>query len=161
MSASRTDNHTRNELREVWQKVQEALKIPELKAIEDAYIQEQNRLFEQEERAEYGDTLIDERNKWESYCKPGQQYFITYKKGKTTRSDLIEFERAEISETAKPYIQLEALLPKIHKPRGEDPYFELEKEIILKPNQIIELRKLDPPIDMFNVEQYEKTISSE
>ena len=116
--------------------------------------------MEDDDREEYGNALVDERNKWEALSVPGVQYLITYKKGKTLRSDIVELDCVEIEDAAKPYVRIEALLPKVfRKPRdGGSPYLEWDKDTVFRPKQILEYRKLDQPIDMFDVDSYDRIL---
>jgi len=144
--------------RDVWQMLNDAVKDPKYKALLDKHYAYDNALSEDDDRFEYGNVLIDELNKWEEICYPGQ-YLVTYKKGKILRSDIIEFERAELNESVqKPYVEIEASLPKIRKPRNEDPHLDWDKEITFKPKQILELKKLPQEIDMFDIDGYEQTL---
>ncbi|MBW6508828.1 MAG: hypothetical protein K0A94_04695 [Desulfuromonadales bacterium] len=143
--------------RYVAQMIEEALQNPKLKAIEELYISEEEALMEDEEREEYGNALIDERNKWEQRCVPGDQHLVIYKKGKTPHCDIVEFDFAEIDDSNKPYLKIGAMIPKIfRKPSdGGLPYLEWDKEIIFRPKQILEVKKLKQPIDMNDVELYD------
>lgn len=142
---------------DVWQLVQDAIQKPEIKKLYDAYISEQNAIFEANDREEYGDALVDELNKWKKVCDC-KQYLAVFKKGKTLVSDVLEFECANIVDDQKPYITIEGLRPKIYKPRNESPYIEWEKEISFRSAQILEIKKLPQSIDMFDIDEYEKML---
>ncbi|MCK4621531.1 MAG: hypothetical protein KAT62_04870 [Desulfuromonadales bacterium] len=144
---------------DVWRMINDAVENPKYKALQDAYIAEKNSPFEQEDRGEYGDALVDELNKWEKICYP-DQYLVTYKKGKTLRSDIVEFERAYIEDAQKPYVKIEALLPKIRKPKNDEPSIEWEKETTFRPKQILDCKKLPQEIDMFDVAKYEQILAA-
>ena len=142
--------------RDAWRILNDALENPKYKALLDAHYAYDNALDEDEERHEYGNSLIDERNKWEEIadCRNGQ-YLVTYKKGKTLRSDVVEFDGADIEDAQKPYVKIEALLPKVRKPRDELPWIEWEKETSFRPKQILEFKKLSQQIDTLDIDGYE------
>lgn len=110
---------------------------------------------EEEDRAMYGDDLYDELKKWEQYCDPYKQYILLFKRGGKIQADVVEFETAEIIGEKKYSIQLGILLPKLHKDRDGD-YIEWEKEITLKPSQVLKIEQLMESIDMFDIETYKE-----
>lgn len=145
--------------RDVWQRLNDALTNPQNQALLDKHYAPENALHEDEEREEYGNALINERNKWEDICHPTVHYLVTYKKGKILRSDVVEFDTADIEDAQKPYVKIEALLPKMRKPRDEDPYLEWEKETSFRPKQILEIKKFSSQIDMHEVDRYEQLLN--
>lgn len=142
---------------DVWQLVEDAKQKPEIKKLYDAYVAEQNAFLEAEDRDVYGDAIVDELKKWEKVCD-GNQYITVFKKGRTLSSDILEFEFANIEGEQKHYVKIEGLRPKIYKPRDESPYIEWEREISFRSEQILELIKLPKKIDMFDIDEYERTL---
>ena len=61
---------------------------------------------------------------------------LVFKRGNKVQTEIVEFETAEIIGENRYSIRLGILLPKIYKDRDGD-YIEWEKEISLKPKQII------------------------
>jgi len=112
---------------------------------------------EKEDRTKYGDRLVDELKQWQRYCDPHKQYILIFKRGQQVQYDVVEFETAEIVGECKYSIQLGILLPKMHKDKDTGDYFEWEKELILKPSQVLKIEPLADAIDMFDVKTYQET----
>jgi len=79
------------------------------------------------------------------------------KRGGKIQSDVAEFETAEIVGESKYSIQLSVLLPKLYKDSDTGDYLEWEKEVILKPSQVLRIEPLSESIDMHDVETYKAT----
>ncbi|MDA3902453.1 MAG: hypothetical protein PF441_03265 [Desulfuromusa sp.] len=142
----------------VKQMIEEALQKPQLKTIMDTNIAKRNAIYEQEEREEYGDALVDELKKWEKICDIDGQYLVIYKKGKTLSSDIVQFDGAQIETTTKkPYVKIEASLPKVFRGNGA-PYIDWDKDTTFRPKQILEVKKLKKPIND-NVELYDQILA--
>jgi hypothetical protein len=133
----------------------ESLQKEKYKKIYDEIQRERDEQFEKEEREEYGDEIVDELKKWEKYCDVYKQYYLIFKRGGKVQSDIAELESAEIMGEKKYYIQLGILLPKLHKDKDTGDYLEWEKEVTLKPEQILKIEELKEPIDMFDLGAYE------
>lgn len=152
---------------EVNQLIEDAKKNPQIKILYDEYVAEkekynaeQNAIVDAEEREEYGDALVDERNKWEKMCSSGVQHIVVFKKGKTLDADILEFEDAIIEKgESKYYVKINGLRPKIHKARNESPSIEWEKEITLRLDQIIEVVTLPKQIDLIEINEYENALN--
>lgn len=159
-------NPTMNYL-EVNKIIEDAKKDPKIKLLYDEYTAEkekhnaeQNAIVDAEEREECGDDLVDERNKWEKIGSHRVQHIVVFKKGKTLDADILEFEGASIKKNeSKYYVEINGLRPKIHKSRNEFPYVEWEKEITLRPDQIIEVVTLPKQIDLFEIDEYENALN--
>ncbi len=155
---------------DVWDMLNEAKKIPKYKKINDEYQAKQTALAYKELREEYneeygeeygedfGDKLVDELERWEKFININHN-LIVYKKGKTITSDVVEFDRVDINDDAKPYVQIEILRPKVRKPRDESHYIEWEKEVVLKSNQVLHCRGLKAEVDMHDLNRFEKELS--
>lgn len=132
-----------------------SLQQEKYKKIYDEIQRERDEEFEKEDRETYGDKLVDELKKWKKYCDTYKQYFFIFKRGSKVQYEIAEVESAEIMGESKYFIQLGILLPKLHKDRDTGDYLEWEKEITLKPNQILKIEELSETIDMFDLETYE------
>jgi len=132
-----------------------SLKQEKYKKIFDEIQKEREAEFEKEDRAMYGDELYDELTKWEQYCDPYKQFILVFKRGSKILADVVEFETADIIGEKKYSIQLGLLLPKLHKDRDGD-YIEWEKEIKLKPSQVLKIEQLKDSIDLFDIESYKE-----
>lgn len=132
-----------------------SLQQEKYKIIYDEIQRERDEEFEKEDRETYGNKLVDELKKWEKYCDTYKQYFLIFKRGSKVQYEISEVESAEIMGEKKYFVQLGILLPKLHKDRDTGDYLEWEKEIVLKPNQILKIKELSEPIDMFDLETYE------
>ncbi len=135
-----------------------SLQQEKYKKIYDEIHREENEAFEKEERETYGDTLVDELKKWEKYCDTYDQYYLVFKRGSNVIYEIVEFETAEIVGEKKYSIKISILLPKLHKEKDTGEYLEWEKEVNLKPNQVLKIEKLSEIIDMFDLEAYESTL---
>jgi len=135
----------------------DSLKQEKYKKIYDEIQRERDEEFEKEDRETYGDLLVDELKKWEQYCDVNNQYILVFKRGGKVQYEIAEFETAEIVGENKYSIQLGVLLPKRHKDKDTGDYIEWEKEVNLKPNQVLKIEALSEPIDMFDLETYEAT----
>jgi len=146
--------------RDVWQMVRDAKEDPRIKALDDAYHAQQRASQEAEDREEYGDVVVDNYKRMEALCRVGVHHLVVFKKGKQVDADVIEFERASIEDEneKKTYIMIEGLRPKIYKPRGESPYIDWNKEIVLKSDQILEVETLPKSIDIFELGDFEKAL---
>ncbi|MDD2337730.1 MAG: hypothetical protein PHD01_14300 [Geobacteraceae bacterium] len=146
--------------RDVWQMVRDAKEDPRIKALNDAYHAQQRAIQEAEDREEYGDVVVDKYKRMEALCRVGVHHLVVFKKGKQLNADVFEFERASIEDENEKsiYVMVEGLRPKIYKPRGESPYIDWNKEIILKSEQILEVETLPKPIDMFELGDFEKAL---
>jgi hypothetical protein len=144
--------------RDVWKILKDAVEDPENRALLDEHYAHEYAIAEDDERHEYGNALIDELHRWEDLCIVSAHYLVTYKKGKTLKSDVMEFERVEIEEVQKPYVKIEALIPKVKRPKNELPWLEWDKEITLRPKQMHEFTKLPQQIHMDDVDGYERIL---
>ncbi len=144
--------------REVWQLIENAKKDPKIKKLYDEYMAEKFAICDREEREEFGDAVVDERNKWEKFCSPRLHHILIFKKGKTLDADIVEFESANIEGESKYYVKIQCLRPKLHKPRGESPRIEWEQEVTLRPKQIMEVITLPKQIDIFEIKDYENAL---
>ena len=135
-----------------------SLQQEKYKAIYDEIQREEDAEFEREERAEYGDEIVDELKKWEKICDLNTQYFLLFKYRGKIQCEIVEIENAEIVEDKKPSISLSLLLPKKHRDKDYEDggyYIEWEREISLKSNQIMAIEALPAQIDIFDVKAYE------
>jgi len=139
--------------------LEEALKDPKIRKRHDDYIAEQNAICEAEEREEFGNDVVDEQQKWAKLCLVGVQHIVIFKKGKTIEAEILEFERADIQGESKYHVVIEALKPKIYKPRGESPYIEWVKEFNLRPQHIMDVLTLPTPIDLYDIKAYEHALN--
>uniref|UniRef100_C6DYV1 Uncharacterized protein n=1 Tax=Geobacter sp. (strain M21) TaxID=443144 RepID=C6DYV1_GEOSM len=148
--------------RDVWQMMRDAKEDPRIKALDDAYHAQQRAIQEAEDREEYGDVVVDIYKKMEALCRVGVHHLVVFKKGKKVDADVLEFERANIEDDIEKniHVKIEGLRPKIYKPRGayESPYIDWNKEIVFKSDQILEVETLPTPIDMFDLDQFEKAL---
>jgi hypothetical protein len=146
--------------RDVWQMVRDAKEDPRIKALDDAYHAQQMAIQEAEDREEYGDVVVDNYKRMEALCRVGVHHLVVFKKGKQVDADVLEFERASIEDENEKriYVAVEGLRPKIYKHRGESPYIDWNKEIVLKSEQILEVETLPKPIDMFELGDFEKAL---
>lgn len=138
--------------------IEDALQQEEYRAIFDEIEREREEEFECEERAEYGDEVVDELKKWEKLCDPDRHYIVVYKRGGKIQSDVVEFEYAEILELKKPSVSVSLLLPKTHRDADGEPgdyYIEWEREISLMPKQILLIESLPQQIDIFDMQAFE------
>ena len=130
-----------------------SLKQDKYKKIYDEIQRERDKVFEKEDREIYGDKIVDELKKWEQYRDPYKQYFLIFKRGGKVQYEIAEIESAEITGESKYLIKLGILIPKIHKEDFGD-YIEWEREITLKPNQVLKIEELAEPIDNSDLETY-------
>lgn len=138
--------------------IKESLKDPIMQALYQDYRDEQSALAEQELREQFGVALYEECEKWEKLCIAGQQYIAVYKKGAQIKSNVIELEAACIEGEKRYALIIYALLPKISKDRIIGSSIEWEKEMKLKPSQILELKPFHTSIDIFDVQVYEQAL---
>jgi hypothetical protein len=134
-----------------------ALQQEKYKQIYDQIQKAKEAEFVKEDRATYGDTLIDELEKWQRYCDPHKQYILIFKRGQQVQFDVAEFETAEIIGGSKHSIQLGVLLPKLHKDKDTGDYLEWERELNLKPSEVLKIERLADAIDMFDIKTYQET----
>jgi len=146
---------------DVYQLIQAALVDPSRRVLFDALQAEESAAAEREEREELGDTLYEESKRWEQLCDPHAHYLVTFKKGETMQTDVVEFEAVDVDRSrARSPIRVSILRPKKFEPRGEDAYLSWEREVSLRPDQILRVERLPTAIDEFDVERYERTIGS-
>jgi hypothetical protein len=143
--------------RQVGEMLRQAMERPEIKARQDAYEAEQQAIAEAADREDYGDALVDERKEWQARCDLiTATYMVAFKSGGKVVGDLMQFEKVEIEDAPKPFVRIDGLRPKVHRPRGESPYFEFEKEVTLKPAQILAVEQVPGEIDMFDLDGFER-----
>ena len=143
--------------RDVWLMVNEAMKDPRIKALDDAYLEQQWAIQEAENRAEYGDVVVDNYKRMQALCRAGVHHIVVFKKGKKVDADVLEFEGVSIDENKKGVnVTVEGYRPKIHKPRGESPRIDWNKEIVISSDQILEIETLPTGIDLFDLNGFEK-----
>lgn len=135
--------------------IEEALKDPKIKRIYDEYQDEQNARIEKEDREEYGEKLYEEKIKWEKMCGSENHYSLIFKRGKSIISDIVEFERVWIDGDKKKFVKIGLLLPKRYKSKLDGDHLEWEKEVEIKPSQILFLEKTEGTVDMFDVQRYD------
>ncbi len=158
--------------RGIWELVEKAKITPPTKEIWEEHCrlkreqEYENHLedYTDEFGAQVAETVIGEYRRWseDSLEGGGCQRVVVFKRGKTVSVDVIELERVELEETSagKPFVALSFLRPKIYKGKAdESPWIEWEKEFNLKSHQVLEHHRLDVPIDMFDIDHYEKVIS--
>lgn len=133
-----------------------SLQQEKYKKIYDEIQKEREADFEKEDRATYGDDLYEELKKWEQYCDQYKQYILIFKRGGKIQSDIAEFETADIIGDSKFSIQLGIILPKLHKDKDTGDFLEWEKEVTLKPNQILKIELLTESIDLYDIEAYKE-----
>jgi hypothetical protein len=149
--------------------LRKSLKEEKHKNIYDAIQEEHNEQFEKINREEYGDKIVDELKKWETYCDVNKQYYLIFKRGGELVFDIAEIASAAIFGektvgektvgektvgTAMFCVQLGIRLPKARNERHAGDYVEWEKQITLKPEQILRIEALEEPIDMFDLSAY-------
>lgn len=139
--------------------IADALQQEKYKAIYDEMQREKEEEMEREDRAEYGDEIVDELKKWEKICARRTHHIALFKHRGKTICEVIEFEGAEIVGDRKLSIKLDMLLPKTHKDKDDEflgSYsIEWEKEVSVKPDQILALETLPGEIDIYDTESYE------
>ncbi|KAA0889076.1 hypothetical protein [Oryzomonas rubra] len=144
--------------RDIWQMVNDAKKDPRIKALDNAYLAQQRAIQEAEDREEYGDVIVDNFKRMEALCRAGVHHIVIFKKGKQVDADVFEFESANIDDEneKKISVMIEGYRPKIYKPRGDSPHIDWNKEIVFKSDQILEVETLPTPIDLFDIDSFEK-----
>ena len=143
--------------RDVWLMVDEAKKDPRIKALDDAYLEQQWATQEAEDREEYGDVHVDDYKRMQALCRAGVQHIVVFKKGKKVEADVLEFESVSIDKNEKRInVTVEGYRPKISKPRGESPRIDWNKEIEISYDQILEIETLATGIDQFGLAGFEK-----
>ena len=138
--------------------IEKALENPETKKIYDQYQKEQDAKIEKEEREEYGDELYEEMTKWEKICVPGKHYGLIFQRGKNTISDVVEFEEVLVEGKSKLFLKVGLLLPKRYKNKSEGDHIEWEKEVKIKPSQILFMEEFHESIDIFDVQRYDSLV---
>lgn len=143
--------------REVWLMVKEAKKDPRIKALDDAYLEQQWATQEAEDREEYGDVVVDNFKKMQALCRAGVHHVVVFKKGRKVEAEVLEFESVSMDEDEKGCIvTVEGYRPKIQKPRGEAPRLDWNKEIEIRYDQILEIETLPTGIDQSDLAGFEK-----
>jgi hypothetical protein len=143
--------------RDIWQMVEEAKKDPRIKALDDAYLEQQWALQEEEDREEYGDVVVDNYKRMQALCQDGVHHIVVFKTGKKVDADVLEFESVSIDKNEKRItVTVEACRPKIHKPRGESPRVDWKKEIAIRFDQILAIETPATGIDQFDIDGFEK-----
>jgi hypothetical protein len=151
---------------DVWEMYNDAKVNPKYRAKYEAYEKKQKALYYEELKEEYGEEhgekfagkLVAELEKWEKLSVDMPHSLIIYKKGKTVTADVVELDSVDIEDASKPYVKLEILRPKRCKPRDESPYLEWEKEVSLKPQQVLLYRRLKERIDISDVDGYDRIL---
>lgn len=144
--------------KDVYFLIQDAIKDPRYKALYDQLNQEKAAALEREEREEYGDELYEEIQKWEKLCDVRKHYAAVFRQGKSIKFDILELEQVEIEGTNASTLKVEALRPKKYRDREIGDYLEWEKEIRLKPKDILILKALPKQLDIYDVSGYEKLL---
>lgn len=139
--------------------IERALQQEKYRAIYDEIQRERDEEVDQEERAEYGDEIVNELRKWEKICDLRTHHIVLFERRGKTICEVVEFESAEIVGDRKLSIELGMLLPKIHKDK-DDEFIGVysigwEKEVSVKPDQILALETLPGEIDIYDTESYE------
>ena len=135
----------------------EAKKDPRIKALDDEYLAQQWAAQEAEDREEYGDVVVDNFKRMQALCRAGVHHIVVFRKGKKVDADVLEFESVSLDEKEKRgIVTVEGYRPKIHKPRGESPRIDWNKEIDIRFDQILEIETLPTGIDQFDLAGFEK-----
>lgn len=119
---------------------------------------QQRAVAEAEERARHRAAVEGELRKWDAYCDLGT-YLVAFTdyEGVTVHGELVQFENVVLEEEPVPIVTIHALLPEVYPSRGSNAaYFEFERDILLRPAQILEARKVPVEIDAFDLDGLDK-----
>ncbi|MCB1697036.1 MAG: hypothetical protein KDI34_12470 [Halioglobus sp.] len=144
--------------RDVYLTIQKAIEKPRFKALYDELERERADTAAEAERAELGQELYGAIEKWRKLCDPNRHYAVVFRQGKTIKWDVLEFEEVSSDDSRVASIRVQVLAPKRRKERDTGEYLEWEKEIKLKPENILEVQALPKPVDMYDVATYEKLL---
>ncbi len=114
---------------------------------------QQRAVAEAEERARHRAAVEEELRKWDAYCDLGT-YLVAFNdyEGVRVHGELVQFENVVLEEEPVPIVTIQALLPEVYPARGSNSaYFEFERDILLRPAQILEAQKVPVEIDAFDL----------
>ena len=98
--------------------------------------------------------------KWEKFSDSGKQYSIIFQRGKSTISDVAEFEEVLVEGKKKLFLKIGLTLPKLYKNKSEGDHLEWEKEVRIRPSQILFIKELQDTIDIFDVQRYDLVVDT-
>lgn len=145
---------------DVHRKIEKAIRKPKYKALYEELQREKAAEIERADREEYGDELYEEISKWGRMCDPHHQYLAVFKSGGKTQVDILELEGVDIDGAVASSLRIDALRPKRYRDRETGEYLEWEKELRLRPSQILEIQRLVHPVDMDDVDEYERILET-
>ena len=107
-----------------------------------------------EQRAKYGDKLMEEFYRWEEITSEfGDQYVLVFRRGKLIVVEVVEFDTVEINNASKPYINLSVRVPEKEKLDRNCYVISWEKEVEIKAGNILHIQKLKTSFSDCSIEE--------